>query len=114
MTLQEKVFNALTATLNIPVVKYIHEYSGNYPVVVYKEVENVPAIFGDNEELLRTITYKISIGTENDNYSELEKNVESAMRKLGFKRVGTTETFDKVFWREIKFKILEVNTNVKT
>ena len=111
MNLQEKVFNALKAALNIPVVvvKYNHEYSGSYPVVVFKETENVPAIFGDNAELLRKITYSVKIGTENDFYEEIEKTVVQTMRGLGFGRVESDDTFDKVFWREVKFVIfLEV------
>lgn len=74
MNLQEKVFAALKAALAIPVVvKYVNEYSGSYPVVVFNEIENVPAIFGDNTELLRKIVYQVSIGTENDSYEEIEK-----------------------------------------
>lgn len=105
MNLQEKVFNALAADLNVPVVKYENEYNGDYPVVVFDEVENFPAIFADNVELLRKITYKVSIGTENDYYEDIENAVEFAMKNLGFKCVEATETFDKVFWREIKFVI---------
>ena len=113
MNLQEKVFNALAAALNVPVVKYENEYTGDYPVAVFDEIENVPAIFADNVELLKKITYKVSIGTENDCYEDIEILVESAMKNLGFKRVEATETFDKVFWREIKFVIFtEENKNV--
>ena len=105
MNLQEKVFNALKAALNIPVVKYVNEYNGVYPVAVFDEVENVPAIFGDNAELLRKITYSVKIGTENDFYEEIEKTVVQTMRGLGFGRVESNDTFDKVFWREVKFVI---------
>ena len=105
MNLQEKIFNALAATLNIPVVKYINEYNGDYPVAVFEEVSNISAFFGDNGALLRAITYKISIGTRDDCYEDIEITVESAMHNLGFKRVGANETFNKVFWREIKFII---------
>lgn len=106
MNLQEKVFNALNATLNVPViVKYENEYNGDYPVAVFEEVSNAPAFWGDNGALLRAITYKIRIGTENDCYEDIEIAVESAMKQLGFRRVDATETVDKVFWREIKFII---------
>ena len=85
MNLQEKVFNALTAILNnIRVVKYENEYNGDYPVAVFDEIENVPAIFADNVELLKKITYKVSIGTENDCYEDIENAVELAMKNLGF------------------------------
>lgn len=103
MNLQEKVFDALSAALTVPVVKYINEYDGAYPVVVYKEVENMPALFGDNSELLRKIIYQISIGTEKDGYGELESAVVVTMTDLGFMHVSTVENFDKIFWREIKF-----------
>lgn len=103
MVLQEQVYSTLSAALGVPVVKYSNEYDGDYPVVVYKEVENVPALFGDNVELLRKIVYQVSIGTEKDEYGELERDVLEAMTGLGFTHVDTTENFDKVFWREIKF-----------
>lgn len=105
MNLQETVFDALSAALNVPVVKYSNEYDGDYPVVVYNEIENVPALFGDNIELLRKIVFQVSIGTEKDGYGELERAVISAMTGLGFVHVDTTENFEKVFWREIKFVI---------
>lgn len=106
--LQEQIYSALSAVLaalSVPVVKYSNEYDGDYPVVVYKETENVPAVFGDNIELLRKIVYQVSIGTERDEYSGLERAVIAAMTGLGFTHVDTTESFDKVFWREIKFVI---------
>lgn len=105
MNLQETVFDALSAALNVPVVKYSNEYDGDYPVVVYNEIENVPALFGDNIELLRKIVFLVSIGTEKDRYGELERAVIAAMTGLGFVHVDTTENFEKVFWREIKFVI---------
>lgn len=104
--LQEKVYTALAAALNVPVVKYISEYDGDYPVVVYNEIENAPALFGDNVELIRRVVYQVSIGTEDDEYGELEEIVGAVMADLGFSCVEANDVFDKTYWREIKFVIL--------
>ncbi len=100
------MYNALAAKLSVPVVKYVKEYDGEYPAIVYQEISNAPAFFSDNLEILRRITYQISIGTTDDNFYDLERAVEMAMSGLGFMRVESTEIFDKVYWREIKFSIL--------
>lgn len=111
MNLQQKISDALE-TLNLPVVKYINEYQGDYPILVYKEISNVPAFHADNRELTRRIMYQISIGTSDDEYEILEKLVEEIMRGLGFMRVDSQDIFDVIYWRVIRFTITEVNQNV--
>lgn len=109
MELQEEVFNALTAALGgVAVVKYTSEYRGEYPVVVYREMSNIPALYGDDEEIQRWIVYQVSIGTLNDDYVEVENVIEGVMRGLGFVRVESKDVKgDNVdsYWREIKFRI---------
>ena len=107
MSLQETVYNALI-NLNLPTVKYFNEYSGDYPILVYQEISNVPAFHADDKETTRRVIYQISIGTDDGNYSVLEKSVEEIMYNLGFMRVDSQDIFDKVFWRVIRFSILEV------
>lgn len=109
MSLQTDIYNALNTALNVPIVKYLHEYSATYPVVVYQEISNVPAMHGDNSEVLRRVTFQISIGTNNDEYSDLESTVETVMHNLGFMRVDSRDIFDGVYWRVIRFIILAEN-----
>ena len=110
MNLQEKVTTALES-LNLPVVKYVHEYNGDYPLLVYREISNVPAMHADNKEWARRIVYQISIGTIDDNYFDIEKSVEKVMAGLGFMRVDSQDVFDANFWRVIRFLFVEVVEN---
>ncbi len=104
MNLQEKVFNALSAALNVPVVKYGNEYDDEYPVVVYRETANEPALFGDDFEILRRITYQINIGTVDDRYGDLADSVIGTMNEIGFMHAGSGSIVENgVYWREIKF-----------
>ncbi len=108
MNLQEEVTNAL-ATLNLPVVKYLNEYDGDYPIIVYREISNVPDIHADNQEFSSRVMYQISIGTDDDNYFSIEKSVIHVMCNLGFMRVDSQDIFDGTYWRVIRFSIVEVN-----
>ena len=108
MNLQEKVFNAL-ATLNLPVVKYLNEYDGDYPIIVFREISNVPDVHADNQEFSSRVMFQISIGTEDDDYFCLEKSVIHVMGDLGFMRVDSQDILDGVYWRVIRFSIVEVN-----
>lgn len=110
MRLQEIVYNALIS-LELPVVKYVHEYSGEYPLIVYQEISNVPETHADNQELTRRVIFQISIGTDDDNSADIEKSVEKLMYELGFMRVDTQDIFNDVYWRVIRFVILEVKEN---
>ena len=110
MNLQQKVFAALS-TLNLPVVKYVNEYNGDYPVLVYQEISNVPNKHADNKELTRRVVYQVSIGTNDDDYFEIENAVTNLMLNLGFMRVDSQDIFDGVYWRVIRFSITEVIKN---
>ena len=110
MNLQQKVFAALSS-LNLPVVKYVNDYNGNYPVLVYQEISNVPNSHADNKEWTRRVIFQISIGTEDDEYFEIEESVTNLMIDLGFMRTDSHDIFDGVFWRVIRFSIVEVIKN---
>ena len=107
MNLQEKVSAALE-TLNLPVVKYVNEYNGNLPFLVYQEISNIPNSHADNKEFTRRVVYQISIGTNDDNYSDIENSVIEKMLELGFMRTDSHDIFDGNYWRVIRFSIVEV------
>ena len=95
MIKQEEIYNALTSALpDYDIVKYVKDYDGKYPYVVYKEISNVPALHADNEEIQTRTTYQISIVTSNDEYSPLEEAIKKTMRSLDFRRVSSDDILD--------------------
>ena len=104
--LQRNVRAALTEALPVPVVKYIAKYKGKYPVVVYREITNVPSLCADNREKQFRCTYQVSIATKDDEYEELEAAVEGAMLSLGFMRVDAQDILDGEYFRVLRFVIV--------
>ncbi len=104
--LQRTVREALSKALPVPVVKYLAEYRGRYPVVVYREISNVPALSADNQEKQFRCTYQISIATKDDEYGALETTVERVMTGLGFRRLDAGDILDGVFFRVLRFVVL--------
>lgn len=104
--LQRIVRAALSKALPVPVVKYLAEYRGRYPVVVYREISNVPALSADNQEKQFRCTYQVSIATKDDEYGALEMAVEKTMTELGFRRIDAREILDETFFRVLRFVIL--------
>lgn len=104
--LQRRVKAALE-NIAAPVTKDYREYDGTYPHIVYREISNVPALHGDNQELFFRSVYQVAIVTDNDDYEELESAVESAMTGLGFMRTDTQDIFDGNFNRVLRFTISE-------
>lgn len=102
--LQRRVKAQLEA-LSLPVTKDYSEYNGIYPHIVYREVSNVPALHGDNREILFRVVYQVAIVTDDDQYEELESAVEAAMLSLGFMRVDSQDIFDGNFYRVLRFSI---------
>ena len=104
--LQKEVRTALSKGLRIPVVKYLAEYRGRYPVVIYREISNVPSLSADNREKQFRCTYQVSIATKDDEYGALEEGVEQIMTDLGFRRLDSRDIFDGMFFRVIRFVIV--------
>lgn len=102
--LQRRVKAALE-NIAVPVTKYFHEHDGECPFLCYREVSNVPAIYGDNQELFFRAVYQVAIVTDNDDYEALESAVENAMSKLGFMRTDARDIFDGNFNRVLRFTI---------
>lgn len=102
--LQRQVKSAL-ANLSVPVTKDFSEFENVYPHVVYKEISNVPAIHGDNQEIFFRSVYQVTIVTNDDDYEELEAAVETAMLALGFMRIETQDIIDVDFNRVLRFTI---------
>lgn len=102
--LQRQVKAALE-TITAPVTKDYREYDGTYPHIVYSEISNVPAFYGDNRELCFRAVYQVAIVTDDDDYEVLESAVENVMLELGFIRSSAQDIFDGNFNRVLRFEI---------
>lgn len=100
--LQRQVKAALE-NLSVHVTKDYSEFEGVYPHLVYREVVNVPSLYGDNQEIFFRTVYQVAIVTDDDEYEELETAVENAMFSLGFKRTDAQDIFDGSFNRVLRF-----------
>ena len=92
-------------SLGVPITKNFYEYDGKRPFLCYREISNVPALHGDNQEIFFRSVYQVAIVTNDDDYEELEAAVETAMLALGFMRTDTQDIFDVDFNRVIRFTI---------
>ena len=102
--LQKQVKSALE-NLSAPVTKDFSEFENVYPHVIYKEISNVPALHGDDQEKFFRSVYQVAIVTNDDDYEELETAVETTMLALGFMRTDTQDIFDVDFNRVLRFTI---------
>lgn len=101
----QKQVKASLETIAAPVSKDYREYDGTYPHIVYSEISNVPAFYGDNQEIAFRAVYQVAIVTDDDDYEELESAVELAMIDLGFMRTDARDIFDGNFNRVLRFTI---------
>ena len=66
-----------------------------YPILVYTVTNDVPVIYGDDGEEFHKVTIRISIVTNDGQYSEINKKIREIMTKeLGFERVNTVPMAD--------------------
>ena len=107
--LQRQVKAALE-TISAPVTKDYREYDGVYPYIVFREISNTPALYGDNRELFFRAVYQVAIVTDNDDYEVLESAVENVMTELGFMRTDAQDVFDGNFNRVLRFSISALKT----
>ena len=69
-----------------------------YPVLVYAPISDVPVLFTDDEETFHSVTIRISIVTNDGQYSEIYKIIRQIMTKeLDFKRVNAVPKIDFEF-----------------
>ena len=66
-----------------------------YPILVYTTTNDVPVIYGDDGESFHRVTIRISIVTNDGQYSELNKVIRAIMtNQLEFERVNTVPMAD--------------------
>ena len=66
-----------------------------YPILVYSPISDVPVNYGDDEETFHRVTIRISIITNDGQYSEINKVIREIMtQQLEFVRVQTVPAID--------------------
>lgn len=66
-----------------------------YPILVYSSISDVPVDYGDDEETFHRVTIRISIITNDGQYSEINKVIREIMtQQLEFVRVQTVPAID--------------------
>lgn len=65
--------------------------AGNYPILVYSVISDVPALMADGEERERVVTVRIHILTKDGNFESILREVQRAMVGIGFVRAQATE-----------------------
>ena len=70
---------------------------GRYPIIVYSPISDVPALSGDNQEIVHVVTIRIHVIASQKRFDLEERNflaacdlVEEVMTDLGFVRRQTT------------------------
>ena len=88
----------LTALLPDGVLSLYHGWSpdaGTYPIVIYVITSDVPALFGDDDELSHEVTVRVSIMTEDGAWGKIYRQVQKTMRSLGYRRKMSNEVNDE-------------------
>lgn len=68
--------------------------AGSYPVLVYSNPSDIPAITADNAERYRYVVVRIHICTTDGAYSKIYARVNADMLYLGYMRRMTNEVYD--------------------
>lgn len=61
-----------------------------YPALVYTPISDVPALSGDDVELMHRVTIRLHILTRDGQYAAIYRRVHIIMQGLGFARVQAT------------------------
>ena len=82
--------------------------AGTYPILQYKTISDVPALYADDEEKEKYVTIQIHIMTKDGRYANIYVAVQKIMNALGFVRIHTTELYDK----GLKIKVVDYKIGV--
>ena len=103
MSVKEKVYAALTGSDALTgmlcggsegIDADYFRLTGRYPVLVYSMISDVPQMVADDIETVHRVTIQINIITNDGQYSEIGKAVNTIMLGLGFMRFSTNEVYD--------------------
>ena len=93
----EELMGMLPSGGGIPIYHHLAVAGDNqrYPILVYTVTNDVPVIYGDDGEEFHKVTIRISIVTNDGQYSELNRVIRRIMTQdLEFERVNTVPMAD--------------------
>ena len=93
----EELMGMVPSGGGIPIYHHLAVAGDNqrYPMLVYTVTNDVPVIYGDDGEEFHKVTIRISIVTNDGQYSELNKAIRRIMTQdLEFERVNTVPVAD--------------------
>ena len=99
MDLLEKVYKALSTNATIVGALYdgaagikpdLTLDSGHYPNLVYGLISDTPALWGDDDEIIKRVTVQISVLTRDGSDGDIVKAVQEEMHGLEYRRFSTT------------------------
>ena len=99
LTTNEELMSMLASEIDIPIYHFyapaIDGKKTQRPILVYTTTSDVPVLYGDDEEAMHKVTIRISIVTNDGQYTEINKLIREMMTKnFGFKRVNTFPVAD--------------------
>ena len=97
MNIDEKVATALLTKFNISQIYHdnLPEH-GTYPMIMYTDLQENPALHGDNKLLAREHIIRVTLVTSgNHEINALKKDIEDCMIDAGFMWQNTAKIHDK-------------------
>lgn len=74
------------------------------PCIIVQEISDTPAQFTDDDESAARIRLQITIVTTNDEYDEIEQQVKTIIRVLGYTRqLSTVQRDNDKFYRILQY-----------
>ena len=114
MNLQETIYTKLSedqaltdllAEKELSIYNFKSPDEGTYPVIVFREVDEVPH-HSDDEEYYSIYRFQVSILTLDGNFASIEKLIRKDLKELGFVRTLSTELMEgDVHCRILHFQI---------
>lgn len=99
LTTNEELIGMLASEIDIPIFHFyapaVDGKKTQRPILVYTTTSDTPVMYADDEEYMHKVTIRISIVTNDGQYTEINKIIREIMTKnFGFKRVNTFPVAD--------------------
>ena len=91
MNLIQEVYSILTP-LNLPILW--QRRPDKFPGITYHFFNETGELYGDGDYFTESVACQIDIWSKND-YTEIKKQVKSAMKEAGFLFSNATDTYEK-------------------
>ena len=106
--MNEKIFNALTSALDIPVYKNRSDPQINAPATIYRIISQVPALVYDNGQYYQEKTVQVNILTNDGQYDGYARSVYDALSEIGGLWTDAVEIYENGFYEKVlRFNFLD-------